>query len=536
MKDLFMNESLLDGVETDEIEDDADVYVDVDESREVMLKITTDHIRIRPDSFYKSVFDRFGYIKTVDFHHNAHMFLFEIVETGMTLDGMFALLCRLMFVTTNESVNIANRNAMKRIFYIYDKQERWFICKFSFNEHNPDICLGSSLFDIVREFFPDKSEDEIISSFVKECARVYFFDDYERNSFNVSYTVNGKEVSRLFDRNGNVLFDSESDFILCNCDFRDGFLPIKNPNPVQYGCEFNYIDKEGHLLSDVWYGKCIQFDNGFGIVMNSKCRWNYIDKNGDILTPDVWYSRCEPFSEGFGRVLKVNGRMTFVDKKGLMMDNDYAYCSSFHDGYSIVQNDKGKFNFIDKKGSLLSENVWFESCRKFSEGFGLVYADNKRGWNYIDKQGGMLLDVWCSNCKSFHGGFGIVKSASNNEESFVDRNGNLLDNKHFSKCYDFKDGVAKVENEKGQFNYIDRYGKEVFNKWISLKYNGDYVGGFLKVENTDDNTVNFMNLRGDYILNKWINADVLGFRVDNGVLFISDGTCVDSDGSFVAIV
>jgi len=144
--------------------------------------------------------------------------------------------------------------------------------------------------------------------------------------------------------------------------------------------------------------------------------------------------------------------------------------------------------------------------------------------------------TYCSNCKSFHGGFGIVKFASNDEETFVDRNGNLLDNKHFSKCYDFKDGVAKVENDKGQFNYIDRYGKELFNKWISLKYNGEYVGGFLKVENTGDNTVNFMNLKGDYILNKWINADVLGFRVDNGVLFISDGTCVDSDGSFVAIV
>ena len=66
----------------------------------------------------------------------------------------------------------------------------------------------------------------------------------------------------------------------------------------------------------------------------------------------------------------------------------------------LFRMDKGKFNFIDKKGNLLSKNVWFESCRNFSEGFGLVYADNKRGWNYIDKHGGFLLDVWCKNSKS----------------------------------------------------------------------------------------------------------------------------------------
>ena len=123
------------------------------------------------------------------------------------------------------------------------------------------------------------------------------------------------------------------------------------------------------------------FSEGFARVsLNDK--WNYIDKNGKLLS-NTWFKWAGDSFEGFGRV-QLNDKWNFIDKNGKFLSNtwfDYAY--DFSEGFACVELN-GKYNFINNNVKLLS-NTWFDKACNFSEGFGRVRLNYK--WNFIDKNG-----------------------------------------------------------------------------------------------------------------------------------------------------
>ena len=90
--------------------------------------------------------------------------------------------------------------------------------------------------------------------------------------------------------------------------FYDGVAVVRMPNG-----KWNYINKDGKFLSDVWFDEFSRFLGGFARVKVDG-KYNYIDKDGNLLS-DVWFDWGSDFTDGFAMV-KINRLWRVVDTKG----------------------------------------------------------------------------------------------------------------------------------------------------------------------------------------------------------------------------
>ena len=188
---------------------------------------------------------------------------------------------------------------------------------------------------------------------------------------------------------------------------------------VELNGKYNFIDKNGKLLSGTWFDSAWNFSEGFTYVeLNGK--YNFIDKNGKSLS-DTWFDDAGIFSEGSAWV-KLNTKWNLIDKNGKLLSNTwFDDVIDFSEGFTYVELN-GKYNFIDKNGKLLS-GTWFDSADNFSEGFARVELNGK--WNFIDKNGKLLYGTWFDYAWNFSKGFARVKLGE--KWKCLGRDGNVCD-------------------------------------------------------------------------------------------------------------
>ena len=130
--------------------------------------------------------------------------------------------------------------------------------------------------------------------------------------------------------------------------FSDGFARIKN-------CErkYNFIDKQGKLLSEKWFDWAEDFEDGFAVVKNEDYVYNFIDKQGKFLS-EKWFEKAFDFNEGFAVVEKTIGLRNFIGKDGkLLSDEWFDWAEDFEDGFAVVRRTNGERAKIDKTGKLI---------------------------------------------------------------------------------------------------------------------------------------------------------------------------------------
>ena len=168
--------------------------------------------------------------------------------------------------------------------------------------------------------------------------------------------------------------------------FSDGFARIKN-------CErkYNFIDKQGKLLSEKWFDWAEDFKEDFAVVKNEDYVYNFIDKKGKFLS-EKWFEKAFDFNEGFAVVEKTIGLRNFIGKNGkLLSDEWFNNAHSFHDGLAKVQRRDGLWNFITKDGKIISDE-WFNYLDDlFRDGFARVQRTNGECCK-IDKSGKLYKD------------------------------------------------------------------------------------------------------------------------------------------------
>ena len=166
--------------------------------------------------------------------------------------------------------------------------------------------------------------------------------------------------------------------------YSDGFARVKN-------CErqYNFIDKDGKILSEQWFEWAEDFQEGFAVVKNEDYVYNFIDKKGKILS-EKWFEKAFDFNEGFAVVEKTIGLRNYIDKDGkLLSDEWFENAHSFHDGLAKVQRSYKQYNFINKQGKFLS-NEWFNYLDDFFiDGFARVQRTNGE-LAKIDKTGKLI--------------------------------------------------------------------------------------------------------------------------------------------------
>ena len=176
----------------------------------------------------------------------------------------------------------------------------------------------------------------------------------------------------------------KNDNVLDLLYYSEGFARIRN-------CErqYNFIDKDGKILSEQWFEWADDFQEGFAVVKNEDYVYNFIDKKGKILS-EKWFEKAFDFNEGFAVVEKTIGLRNYIDKDGkLLSDEWFENAHSFHDGLAKVQRSYKQYNFINKQGKFLS-NEWFNYLDDFFiDGFARAQRTNGE-LAKIDKTGKLI--------------------------------------------------------------------------------------------------------------------------------------------------
>ena len=158
-------------------------------------------------------------------------------------------------------------------------------------------------------------------------------------------------------------------------DFEEGFVYVR------LGGKWNFLTRNGKLLSQQWFDEVDNFSKGFARV-SLNYKWNFINRNGDLVS-QKWFDWVSFFHEGFARV-ELNDKDNFINREGKVLSRLwFDWVSDFHEGLAGVElNDK--WNFINCEGKYLSQK-WFDWVSDFHEGF--VKVELKHKWMYLDRNG-----------------------------------------------------------------------------------------------------------------------------------------------------
>ena len=169
----------------------------------------------------------------------------------------------------------------------------------------------------------------------------------------------------------------------------------------------------------------LYWSDGFARVKNCERQYNFINKNGKILS-EQWYEWVGIFYKGFARVRREDRLYNFIDKNGKIISNEWFKSVDYFnkDGFARVQRKDGKWNFITKDGKIISEQ-WFMYVFDFKDGFAVVQRRKDGLMNFIDKNGKIISDEWFNDAYSFHDGLAKVER-TNGEWAKIDKNGKIV--------------------------------------------------------------------------------------------------------------
>ena len=167
--------------------------------------------------------------------------------------------------------------------------------------------------------------------------------------------------------------------------FSDGLAEVQRVNS-----DWNFINKNGKLISDEWFNYVRDFKDGFAVVRNKDYEYNFIDKHGKILFNE-WFIDVGHFNDGFAKVQRGDGLWNFIDKDGKLLSNEwFEWADDFHDGFARVRRSDNLYNFINKQGKFLF-NEWFVYVYSFNDGLADVKRINGEQCK-IDKTGKLYKD------------------------------------------------------------------------------------------------------------------------------------------------
>ena len=285
------------------------------------------------------------------------------METTNTIKGIEVIAYKRM------GFDMTCRNFQYELGKTY-KTDKVKLCECGFH-----ACLNPR--DILK-YYSDKSKlryfKVLLSGEIAKC------DNFDTN-------VAATEITILEEINIDEVINNtewwKNDNVLDLLYYQENFAKVKN-------CErqYNFIGKDGKILSNEWFDWADDFKEGFAVVKNEDYVYNFIDKQCKFLS-EQWFEKAFEFNEGFAVVEKPIGLRNYIDKNGkLLSDKWFDWAEDFHDGLAKVQRKDKKYNFINKQGKYLIDE-WFRYLDDFRDGFARVQITNGECCK-IDKTGKLI--------------------------------------------------------------------------------------------------------------------------------------------------
>ena len=564
----FLNESLLDDVEIDEVEDsneneDVDDFIDV--SLDIIMAIRypslDDYMKnYNTEKLYipgkvHSVLDAYkakGVVKSWESNVISDTMNIDFKMRSSTSISVFLDLFVRMFLP---------RHCME-CGYVYSilvcvgGSAKYAKMVNHLNQYGVkvlEIVAEDVFYNIIRKYYPDASDEMILKQFVRSYGRW----QAEPEVVSKIRLIKQDEVEpreNVVDGSGNVV--SEEWFWNCaDTGISEDIMPFRvkeySGNSKDFLMRYGYFDMVSKKrLTDELFDFAHKFSDSLGLVKTIDGSWKFIDRNGNDFLNDKRIIYAWPFENGFAKVRNRDGN-TFIDKKGNFLTSEtFENCYNFtKDGIASVEDSSGKKNYIDTSGNYVGRS--YDFCGNFCDGFAVV--ENKTNntydgmcYNYMDDRGNEIFGDWLMyKTKDFVNGFGIVGKRDKNKRyrvsgyNYLTRGKKFLLSEWFYKCHDFKNGFAVVETENGMYNIVDEQGKFVSgDRWFDKCY--DFSEGFAVVSDAAhskryDRCMNYIDMNGQFLYKDGMFDKCYDFKNGFGLVKIdNEFNYINSSGKLVS--
>ena len=319
--------------------------------------------------------------------------------------------------------------------------------------------------------------------------------------------------------------------------------------PFYYGCavvrkgrKYSYVfaDGEYRKICGYWFDDVANY-NGYVFPVMLEGVAMFLDADAHPINR-MGYDHIDELRNRCYKVKK-DSKYGFVDPQGNLITKKWYDDIRFDYDDRIIAVRKvmyrGKeveeYNLLDGKGNELCSE-WYRSMtpRGFElyENHFMIVTNNSQKYQLINMNGNYLLDDWydgISMVKSNDGIYGFVKK--NGKENIIDCDGHIVLDDWYDEIKHFNySGYAKVIRNTKEFNFIDRWGNPISNKWhhygepyfqvldghknkyIDIKITdvNEIVRGYAKVTAISSNGkeyTNYLKLDGDFLFNNWFLSD-----------------------------
>ena len=155
-------------------------------------------------------------------------------------------------------------------------------------------------------------------------------------------------------------------------------------------CEFTYIDKTGHIVTQARFDYARAFSEGLAPVRIGS-QWGFIDKTGAVVV-NPRFEDANPFSSGLSRI-REHALYGYADKSGsIRIAPQYKYAEDFSEGFVVVGDLAGQYWYIDQHGNRTIAGE-FAAASPFFKGLANVRmlpgdaAAARATFAYIDTKG-----------------------------------------------------------------------------------------------------------------------------------------------------
>ena len=227
------------------------------------------------------------------------------------------------------------------------------------------------------------------SGFQYEIGKTYKTDKVKINTCGFHACLNPIDVLDYYSQEeGSRYFKVKLSGEITQCDFDDTEVTATEMTIIE---EINI--KEA-IKTEWWKSEnvldLLYYSDGFARVRRSDRKYNYIDKQGKLLS-EQWFAWAGIFYKGFARVRRDDNLYNFIGEDGKILSKQWFECvGEFYEGFAIVQKiTNSLYNFIDTKGKILS-GKWFSDAYDFNDGLAEVQRTSGE-WAKIDKNGKIIV-------------------------------------------------------------------------------------------------------------------------------------------------
>ena len=242
------------------------------------------------------------------------------------------------------------------------------------------------------------------------------------------------------------------------------------------------------------------FVNGLARVKNDLGKWGYINKKGQESIACA-YDYAWNFEQGKALVYKGN-EQGVINKKGKLIEPFTAKGYRYYKGLRVIEKD-GKRGFVNKRGKVVAPAIYSE-ITIFTRNMILVKKDSLYG--YINAKGKVKIPVMYNIPAFFNNG--VVPMLKDHRWAILNKRGRIVarpDSSISISGYNFSGGLIKVQNESGNYGYMNKKGKITIP--CIFKEAEDFYSGGAVVSIFDSSKINTNEVVRVGIINKkghWI--------------------------------